>query len=612
MHMRILGVTVESVGGLADGRVSLPEGPIAALAGANGTGKSKLLACILAPWTGQIPAPRNESATAVVSVELFLEVSEVNALKSFSEAIGWGSVEIPESVRVGVRRGPVIGQQRFSEPNTTVLNNAWSHAEFLSSQPSLDVVFLPAERRLLEPRRSGIDLSQLSDAVSFAKTAESRNAVSNYGRLDDQEFEDFAKALCVAASLPPEEDEAGGEPTRPISRIGWTEFRRTVNALIAPKELIGLTTSHPDKLRIRTPTNDIHGVSDLSSGERQALIIMSRILRAGTGAPVVMIDEPDAYLHPSLSKRLVLALEQGVGDDGQLIVATHSPSILDGIPPASILRLEHGGPPRPVADETDRLELYRAAGFRSSALTQSDLLLLTEGTTDASILSLAIPDLSRASLLAMGGRAQVLREVELLRPFELPVLGVVDQDLHLGGVPDEIAENVYVWPTADVEGVYLDAHESLQSMIDHGMIKPAYRSVSALSTLVNQLCAGQKENVVAEIARATAVSMSGYEWPTPKGDEPLKRLRDAVASATPISPAELEQAIADAEVLWAAAQSRPLTIVRGKYILSAFCAEASEMKNGRALVEAVARHRPEISAISALSSRVSDRLQRSS
>ena len=53
--------------------------------------------------------------------------------------------------------------------------------------------------------------------------------------------------------------------------------------------------------------------------------------------------------------------------------------------------------------------------------------------TDASILSLAIPDLSRASLLAMGGRAQVLREVELLAPFELPVLGVVDQDLHLGG-----------------------------------------------------------------------------------------------------------------------------------------------------------------------------------
>lgn len=606
--MRILAVTVSSVGGLADGRVALPSGPITALAGANGTGKSKLLACILAPWTGQIPAPRREDAIAEAMVELELTEGEIEALKSYSLTIGWGPAEIPEVVQVGVRRGPIIGQQRKSEPNITVLANAWSNAEFLALQPSLDVVFLPAERRLLEPRRAGIDLNQLSEAMAFAKTAESRNAVANYGRLDDQEFEDFAKALCVAASLPAD-DEEGQEPQRPISRIGWQAFQETVNALIAPKMLMGLTTGHPDKLRIKTPGDDVHAVSDLSSGERQALIIMSRILRAGARAPIVMIDEPDAYLHPNLSKRLILALEEGVGDAGQLIVATHSPSILDGIPPASILRLEHGGPPQPVADESDRLELYRSAGFRSSAFTQSDLLVLTEGATDASILSLAIPELSRASTLPMNGRAQVLREVELLMPFDLPVIGVIDRDLHLEGVPAPVQSSVFAWPAADIEGVYLGSSEALQVMIDHGMIKTSHASIDALTKLIDELCSAQRENVIAEIARARAVKMSGYEWPSPRGDEPLKRLREAVQAATPISAQALENAITDAEAVWDAAAGERLTVVRGKYILSSFTSAASEMKAGRALIEATARHRPAVPAVIELTAIVNERLK---
>ena len=57
--MRILGVSVHGVGGLKDANVNLPDSPVAALAGANGTGKSKFLACLLSPWTGAIPASRS-------------------------------------------------------------------------------------------------------------------------------------------------------------------------------------------------------------------------------------------------------------------------------------------------------------------------------------------------------------------------------------------------------------------------------------------------------------------------------------------------------------------------------------------------------------------------
>ncbi len=49
--MRISHVLTQNIGGLVDCDVALPDQQQLAIAGANGTGKSKLLACLLVPWT---------------------------------------------------------------------------------------------------------------------------------------------------------------------------------------------------------------------------------------------------------------------------------------------------------------------------------------------------------------------------------------------------------------------------------------------------------------------------------------------------------------------------------------------------------------------------------
>src|SRR3954451_13666017 len=106
------------------------------------------------------------------------------------------------------------------------------------------------------------------------------------------------------------------------------------------------------------------------------------------------------------------ALETGIGDRGQMIVATHSPPILDSLSPSAIVRLGYNERPRLVADEAERLDLYRREGFRASALTQSDVLVISEGESDVALLSLQFPQLARAALRSAGGRARVVREVE--------------------------------------------------------------------------------------------------------------------------------------------------------------------------------------------------------
>lgn len=471
--MRILGVSVHGVGGLKDANVNLPDSPVAALAGANGTGKSKFLACLLSPWTGAIPASCSADDFAEVSVRLEITDTERSALQQFSHAMNWGDASPPESFSVIIRQNPLAGTQRDSAPAMPVLTHFAQQAPLLQAQPSLDVLFLPAERRLLPASTTGIDLNQLSDALAMQMTVNARGSVQSYGRLDDSEFEQFAKALCVAAQLAddPDDQPAGERP-----RIEWDVFVETVNSLIAPKRLLPLTKRHPENLRIATSDGYQHAVQDLSSGERQALIIISRILRAGSGHSVVLIDEPDAYLHPHLSRRLALALEQAVGPDGQLIVATHSPAVLDTVSPSSIIRLSHTDAPRLVVDESERLEVYREAGFRASALTQSDLLVITEGDSDATLLPLLLPDLARATLRSAGGRSSVLADVARLRPYALPVLGVVDGDVLPPAVPGVLADLIIVWEAGDIEGMFLSDDAALEVMVERGLVKSPYDS----------------------------------------------------------------------------------------------------------------------------------------
>lgn len=563
-----------------------------ALAGANGTGKSKLLACLLSPWSRVVPAAGRDGVPAEVRVEIEVSDAEARAIETLSAEANWGVVQIPLRFVVGLRLQPDAGLQLFPEPENFALRQVFISQEFLRRHPSLNIVYLPAERRLLPSSARGIDLNQLSELMAVQQNANAQVSVREYGKLDDQEFEEFAKALCVAASLP---SEGGSEAPPPVGRIQWPEFADTVNSLIAPKRLLPLTRQHPEQLRIEAVSGAVHSVQDLSSGERQALIIISRVLRAGVRHSAVLIDEPDAYLHPNLSQKLTQALTRGVGTSGQLIVATHSPAVLDHIPPDAILRLSHEAGPRPVADEMERVELYRSAGFRASALTQSDLLVITEGESDASILTILFPELARASVRAAGGRARVFREVEQLAPFDLPIVGVVDRDVIAPAPPPGIERLIAVWPTADIEGAFLSDDSCIESMIRLGLLKDEYRSVDGVKALLATLVENQRDNVLAELAQRRLREGADVRWPSPRGENPLDRLRGAVSSMVPLASGDVDDAISRAEKLWNDYESDRWALVRGKYVLGGFVNVATHMRSGRALLEATARDRPPMS-----------------
>jgi len=302
------------------------------------------------------------------------------------------------------------------------------------------------------------------------------------------------------------------------------------------------------------------------------------------------------------------ALERGIGGHGQLIVATHSPSILDNLSPSAIVRLGHEDPPRLVADEAERLELYRGAGFRASALTQSDLLLITEGESDVALLSLLFPELGRAAIRSAGGRARVVHEVEQLAPYELPVLGVVDRDVLAPELPDAVVDAITVWPAADIEAVFLSDDLALEAMIERGLLKSEFGSVESVRTVLQELANAFADNVVAEIAQRQLRHAAEREWPSPRGGEPLERLRRFATDLPPVAVDEVNAAIAEARALWEGHVEHPWVLLRGKYVINAFAGRASEMRSGRALLEAIARTRIELAGFREFEARLMNHL----
>ena len=86
-----------------------------------------------------------------------------------------------------------------------------------------------------------------------------------------------------------------------------------------------------DKGRLRVTicnSNEKHTLDSLSSGEQQVIVLIYMISRYMQPGGIVLIDEPDLYLHPSLVDRLLSRIEAVVKErDGQIIIASHNPDI---------------------------------------------------------------------------------------------------------------------------------------------------------------------------------------------------------------------------------------------------------------------------------------------
>jgi hypothetical protein len=73
-----------------------------------------------------------------------------------------------------------------------------------------------------------------------------------------------------------------------------------------------------------------HPIEELSSGERQMLLLVGFVVAFLRPGGIVLLDEPDLHIHMAMVAQLMETLESVIRErDGQLIVASHSPLVWD-------------------------------------------------------------------------------------------------------------------------------------------------------------------------------------------------------------------------------------------------------------------------------------------
>jgi predicted ATP-dependent endonuclease of OLD family len=82
----------------------------------------------------------------------------------------------------------------------------------------------------------------------------------------------------------------------------------------------------------------------LSSGHKIILLTMTRLVEVVEEKTLVLIDEPEAHLHPPLLSAFVRSLSDLlINRNGVAIIATHSPVVLQEVPRTCVWMLRRSG-----------------------------------------------------------------------------------------------------------------------------------------------------------------------------------------------------------------------------------------------------------------------------
>jgi hypothetical protein len=103
-----------------------------------------------------------------------------------------------------------------------------------------------------------------------------------------------------------------------------------MNGFLSGKEILTEIRVGENRIRValRDHAGSVHGLDELSAGEHQVLIQIYMVGRWLEPGGIVLIDEPDLHLHPSLIPGFLSRLEQMVAArDGQLLITSHVPDI---------------------------------------------------------------------------------------------------------------------------------------------------------------------------------------------------------------------------------------------------------------------------------------------
>jgi energy-coupling factor transporter ATP-binding protein EcfA2 len=144
-------------------------------------------------------------------------------------------------------------------------------------------------------------------------------------------------------------------------------------------------------------------LTESGSGVGQVLAILYVILTAQE-PQVIILDEPQGFLHPGAARKLTEVLRHYTKHKHQLIIATHSPTVITAADPTSVTMIKQNG-----AESTfERVDIKEAAeqrkylgdvGARLSDVFGYDRILWVEGETEERCFPMILREMTEEGLI---------------------------------------------------------------------------------------------------------------------------------------------------------------------------------------------------------------------
>ncbi|MEI6287264.1 MAG: ATP-binding protein [Bacillota bacterium] len=305
------------------------------LSGPNGCGKTTVLAIVAELWAAWSEWLRSERIKIKPLSDKFPILNSASSaaiiLDSF-ENDKWMFEQgvVDEGFAIGLFFG---ANTQFAELQSKHSKVVWfgetrqgNSSELIVQSPSNEKANVISKSASYVLHRSAMDDAMVGNVVYFDAEnrkwlAPSKN-IGKYGsKSDDNWLVKYNPSNDWLDSI-----EAGLKDLKLSNQADFDKLRIHINSFFSGKVLSeNIDDSFGNRFVVDLANGKKHNIDNLSSGERQVLLILYFVFcKAHLGA-VVLIDEPDLFLHPSLVTSLLGTLEKLVHErNGQLIIASHS------------------------------------------------------------------------------------------------------------------------------------------------------------------------------------------------------------------------------------------------------------------------------------------------
>ena len=294
--MKIEKVHIKNVKGIKDLELSFKKDnkilDIIVLAGVNGSGKTTILEAIKDFFDIFFDNKNNnDSEKSNINLEIFFE--EFEKYSSYN-----------------LKRVKFLNTFHYekSDNNTSSQNQTINNFESLAK-----IIYVPAENKFEEIQTYSTTLSREYKFINIINSNVIRD-IPSY----------IATRRNYLATI--EEDLTMKEITNKVV----DEINGIFNILELDVKLKGFSKDEKTMPIFENSAGEEFNINDLSSGEKQLFLRTLSIKMLEPKNSIILIDEPELSLHPKWQQRIIEVYKK-IGENNQIIVATHSPHILGSV-----------------------------------------------------------------------------------------------------------------------------------------------------------------------------------------------------------------------------------------------------------------------------------------